>query len=286
MSESALILGGGGVAGIAWATGVLFGLHEHGVDLRSADRLIGTSAGSTVAAQILSGVALADLFQRQVDPALQNEELAPHPDVLSLMAKSFPILLKLHDPVERTRRIGHMAVSVKTVDEAARRAVIAGRLPSHQWPATPLTTVAVDTETGETKLFDRHSGVDLVDAVSASCAVPGIWPPVTINGRRYMDGGIRSNDNADLAAGCRRVVIISPLGIGKSQMPGAGLASQIARIEAAGGKTCLIEPDDASASAMGVNPLSPESRGPAGTAGRAQGDTIFASVAAFWNARD
>ncbi|MGI4859681.1 MAG: patatin-like phospholipase family protein [Janthinobacterium lividum] len=286
MSTNALILGGGGVAGIAWTTGVLLGLYEHGVDLRSADQLVGTSAGSTVAAQIRSDLTLAELFQRQVDPALQNEELAPHPHLLSLLTEIVPILFKLHDPVERTRRIGHMALAAQTVDEATRRAVIAGRLPDHEWPAEPMTAVAVDTESGETRLFDRHSGVDFVDAVSASCAVPGIWPPVTIDGRRYMDGGIRSNDNADLAAGCRRVMIISPLGKKKSILPGAGLTSQIEGLEAAGANVYEIEPDDESLKAIGMNPLSPESRGPAAEAGRAQGNAIAVRVAAFWNSRD
>jgi NTE family protein len=117
-----------------------------------------------------------------------------------------------------------------------------------------LLIVAVDAETGEIKIFDRLSGTTLVDAVSASCAVPGIWPPVTIDGRRYMDGGARSSDNADLALGYARTVIV----------------------------TYLVEPDEASKNAIGLNPLAPETRIPAANAGRKQGHAIGEDLYRFW----
>jgi NTE family protein len=109
-------------------------------------------------------------------------------------------------------RIGAYALAAPTVPEAERRANIAARLPSHTWPKPRLLIVAVDTATGEEYIMDRESGVSLVDAVAASCAVPGIRPPVTIAGRRYMDGGMRSTTNADLAKGYDRVLILNPLG--------------------------------------------------------------------------
>ena len=123
-----------------------------------------------------------------------------------------------------------------------------------------LLIVAVDAETGETKIFDRLSGTSLVDAVSASCAVPGIWPPVTINGRRYMDGGARSSDNADLALGYARTVIVSPMGTARPEVTGETLEQQVETLQSAGGKTYVVEPDEASKSAIGLNPLAPETR--------------------------
>src|SRR5690606_14991554 len=114
------------------------------------------------------------------------------------------------------RRIGAYALRSETVPAAQRRAIIAARLPlplaPHPWPERWLGITAVDAETGEHRLFDRASGVDLVAAVAASCSVPGAWPVVHIDGRPYMDGGIRSITNADLAMAAAHVLVVAPLG--------------------------------------------------------------------------
>ncbi|MDX7952353.1 patatin-like phospholipase family protein [Lichenihabitans sp. Uapishka_5] len=279
----ALVLGGGGVAGIAWMTGLLLGLSDEGVDLHGVtDTLIGTSAGSTVAAQIAGDTRLDDLFQRQVDPARQVAELQPKPHLLELVSHALPVLFELSDPTERTRRIGDLAVNTTTVPESVRRNVIAARLPEHKWPDRVLKIVAVDITTGEPRVFDRLSGVELVDAVAASCAVPGLWPPVSIGDRHYMDGGIRSSDNADLAAGSETIVVISPLGTGGVTLPGSSnLSSQVEVLHRDGARTRVIEPDDAARKAIGQNPLSPDTRIPAAEAGRAQGRAIAAGLAMF-----
>lgn len=283
VGERALVLGGGGVAGIAWMTGLLLGLSEQGVDLRDAcDRLIGTSAGSTVAAQIAGATPLDDLFERQVDPARQVAELQPKPHLLELLKNALPVLLALADPAERTRRIGDLAAKATTVAEPVRQVVIAARLPTHDWPERALKIVAVDIATGEPRIFDRSSGVGLVDAVAASCAVPGVWPPVSIDGARYMDGGVRSSDNADLAAGAEVVIVISPLGLHGGALPGSiSLADQLAVLRQGGTRTKVIEPDETAHRAIGANPLSPDTRTPAAEAGRAQGLAIAPEIAAF-----
>lgn len=273
-----LVLGGGGVGGIAWMTGLLLGLEERGIALRQADRLIGTSAGATVAAQLCSRLDLAALYARQTDPALQVAELVPQPHLLTLLSHSFPVLMALGDPAERARRIGGLALESETVPEATRRAVIAARLPDHEWGERRLSVVAVNAGDGTTRLFDRTSGVGLVDAVAASCAVPGLWPPVSLQGSRYMDGGIRSSDNADLAAGMSRVVVLSPLG---RNGPG-DLELQEKAIAASGGMSRVIEPDGPSREAIGSNPLSPDIRRPAALAGRRQGQLLEPSLASFW----
>jgi NTE family protein len=282
MKDRALVLGGGGVAGIAWTTGLLFGFSEHGVDLRTAELIVGTSAGSAVAAQLSSGLSLKDLFDRQVEPAQQTRELAPNPHLFELFERALLTAINSRDRSQQTRHIGRWALEAPTVTEAERRAVIAERLPSHAWPNSMLLIVAVDTETGETKIFDRLSGTSLVDAVSASCAVPGIWPPVTIDGRRYMDGGARSSDNADLALGYARTVIVSPMGTARPEITGDTLEQQIETLKSVGGRTYLVEPDEASKSAIGLNPLAPETRIPAAKAGRSQGHAITQDIARFW----
>jgi NTE family protein len=282
MKDRALVLGGGGVAGIAWTTGLLFGLSEHGVDLRTAELIVGTSAGSAVAAQLGSALSLKELFDRQVEPAQQTRELAPNAQLFQLFERALLTANSLPDRADHIRHIGRWALEAPTVTEEERRSVIAERLPSHSWPNGLLLIVAVDTETGETKIFDRLSGTTLVDAVSASCAVPGIWPPVTIDGRRYMDGGVRSSDNADLALAYARTVIVSPMGTARPEVTGDTLEQQVETLKSAGGKTYLVEPDEASKSAIGLNPLAPETRIPAAKAGRSQGHAIAQDIARFW----
>lgn len=265
-------------------TGLLFGLIEQGVDLRTAEMMVATSAGAAVAAQLGSGLSLKDLFDRQVEPAQQTRELTPNARLFKLLERSLVKANRLRDRAERTRHIGRWALEAPTVTEEERRSVVAERLPSHAWPDSMLLIVAVDTETGEIKLFDRLSGTDLVDAVSASCAVPGIWPPVTIDGRRYMDGGARSSDNADLALGYARTIILSPMGTARPEITGDSLEQQVEILKSAGGKAYVVEPDKVSKSAIGLNPLAPETRLPAAKAGRSQGHAIAEDIARFWPA--
>ena len=111
-----------------------------------------------------------------------------------------------------------------------------------------------------------------------------MWPPVSIGNDRYMDGGIRSSDNADLAAGCGRIVVMSPLGTGGMTLPGSGgLAEQVDGLRSSGSQVLVIEPDDASRKAIGHNPLSPNARIPAAQAGRVQGRTEADRIAATYS---
>lgn len=266
------------MVGIAWETGLLAGLTEGGADVLGADLFVGTSAGSAVAAQITSGTPLKNLFQRQVDQALQVRELAAVLDADAVMALFADAYEGASDPLDVRRRMGAMALAAPTVPEADRRAVIEARLPSHNWPDVDLKIVAVDAETGEERVFDRGSGISLVDAVAASCAVPGIWPPVTIGDRRYVDGGVRSAENADLAANCDRVAILQVM-----QIPGNNdLGDQIAALRERGSQVSLIQPDEAATAAIGTNLLDPAAREPAARAGYEQGLRAAPAFTEFW----
>jgi NTE family protein len=139
----------------------------------------------------------------------------------------------------------------------------------------------VDAATGETVVFTRDSGVDLVDAVAASCAVPGVWPPVTIGDRRYVDGGVRSSTNADLAAGCDRVLVVLPAPKDQPD-PFSRLDAEIEQLAPV--PVLVVYADAASVAAFGTNPLSPLTRPPAARAGRAIGQAEAARVAAYWAA--
>jgi NTE family protein len=267
----ALVLGGGGVAGVAWITGLLAGLAEAGQDITGADVIIGTSAGSVVAAQLGSGLPLADLLARQIEPARQTAEIPAQVSLAKMAAEMGAELAGVTSPAEMLRRIGAYAVAAHTVPETARRAVIESRLPAHDWPERALRITVVDVQTGELRVFDRDSGVSLVDAVAASCAVPGVWPSVTIDGRRYMDGGVRAADNADLAAGYSRITVVSPLGYNSpipSPMP---LRAVVGQLRDGGSEVTVLAPDPDSAAAIGANPLDPATRTPAAQAGLAQG---------------
>jgi NTE family protein len=273
------VLGGGGVAGIGWEIGVLTGLLDAGLDVTVADLVVGTSAGSAVAAQITSGRPLSDLFDRQISPAGVAHEIAADFDPNDMMAEFAKILARVLPGVAMNRAIGRYALRAKTVPEARRRAVIEARLPVHSWPESDLRITAVDAATGKLRVFTASDGVELVDAVAASCAVPGIWPPVTIGSSRYMDGGMRSTSNSDLATGHDDVLVIAPM----AEMPMAAreVKKQIARL-ASDARVVTIQADEASVAAMGPNPLDPATARPAAAAGRTQAAAHVADVAALW----
>lgn len=282
-STQALILGGGGVAGVAWELGILLGLYEAGVDVRNADLIVGTSAGSVVGAQIASGTDLESLFAAQLTPPEQSKERMVAFDPAQMMEAFRQAVANAGSDVKAIRAgIGAYALAAPTISEAERRVIIEARLPVHTWSQRHLLIVAVDTATGEEYVIDRASGVSLVDAVAASCAVPGIWPPVTIAGHRYMDGGIRSATNADLASGYDRILILNPMGA-NANLFGTGPAKEAAALEREGSQVLVVEPDAASTTAIGQNPLDPATRTPSALAGRAQGRELAASVAALWS---
>jgi NTE family protein len=278
MTTRALALGAGGEAGIAWEVGLLAGLAAGGVDLKAADLVVGTSAGAGVAARINSGVSLATLYEQQLAPADGEIVARMGPRVMARFV--WAVGPARRNPVRARVRLGRMAVRARTGSAAERRAVVAARLGTHDWPAGHLLITAVDADTGEFVTLDSGSGVDLVDAVGASCAVPGVWPPVTINGRRLMDGGMRSPANADLAAGYDRVVVVAPITRGLKPMP--SVPDQVAELARSCRAVALLAPDAAAVAAFGRNLLDPRTRAPSARAGYAQAAAVLADVAAVW----
>jgi NTE family protein len=276
-----LVLAGGGLAGIAWETGIVCGIADEAPDvataLLAADVLVGTSAGSAVAAQLSSGASLEELFARQISP--DSRELDSGVDIDDI-AELFITAMAAPDasPVQKLRHIGEIALSTNTVEESVRREVIAHRLPSPEWPQRVLRLTAIDTATGELVVFDRDSHVELVDAVAASCAVPGVWPPVTIGARRYMDGGVGSIANTAVAADCAAITVLIPSGELAPSPFGDGAVAEVAAFP---GATLAIFADDEALAAFGRNPLDPACRIPSAHAGRAQGRREAERVAQF-----
>lgn len=281
--KRALVLAGGGLAGIAWETGVLLGIcdeaPEAGRVLLDSDVLLGTSAGSAVAAQIAVGHPLDDLFARQLSAADGAHEIHPGVSIegiteLFVEAMLMPGATK----EEKLRKIGTVAANTDTVAEALRRTVIEHRLPVHGWPARTLRVTAIDIATGELVVFDAGSGVALVDAVAASCAVPAVWPPVTIGERRFMDGGVGSTVNMPAAQDCNAAVALVPSAANSPSPWGTGAAAEIDHFP---GATLAVFADEQSIAAYGPNPLDPACREPAAHAGRAQGRREARRVAEF-----
>lgn len=273
----AVVLGGGGVTGVAWEVGLIHGLAEHGVDLSQADLYVGTSAGSVVAAQITSGTPLADLYARELADTTGDRNARIGAGVILRF-----VLSSLHPGGRRRGRawLGRAALRSRTVPESVRRAAIQSRVPGDAWPATGLRVPAVAAETGEVAVFDRDSGVSLIDAVAASCAVPIVWPPMTVAGTRYVDGGVRSVANVDLARGYGRVVVIAPatMAARRSDRPAAQAAALGPDV-----RHTDVSPDAAAVAAIGRNPLSPDRRAAAAEAGRRQAAEAVERVRQVWD---
>jgi NTE family protein len=293
--QRALVLGGGGSAGNAWEIGVIAGLFDAGLDVTEADLIIGTSAGSTAAAQITSATRPTELLanilgagpQPRTSPVGSDRGPAPNRPNADHMEKTSAIIGAAEDAADMRRRMGAAALEMDAASgssgQTQRRATVAARLPSQHWPHRLILIVAVDAHTGEPVVFDRHSGVDLVDAVTASTAGPGV-PPHSIGDNRYIDGGYRSNENADLAAGYERVLVLSPLG-GRSRAPlewGIHLAAQVDELRARGSRVETIFPDGSSRDAFGVNLMDPSTRPPAARAGYGQGRALAEQLTEFW----
>ncbi|MFE3764601.1 patatin-like phospholipase family protein [Streptomyces sp. NPDC059104] len=277
--DTALVLGGGGLTGIGWETGILYGLARAGVDLSRADLVVGTSAGSVVGAQLASGLLTPqELYERQLGDT--TGEVAARIGA-GVIARYAVAMARSRDAVGYRKRIGAMALAADTTDEAERRAVLAARLVSHEWPERRrLVVTAVDALSGELAAFERDGDAGLVEAVSASCAVPGVWPPVTIGGRRFVDGGVRSATNADLASGYRRVVVIAPIALGSGKVPAP--SAQAARLRAEGARVLLITPSPEARKAFGRNVLDPARRDPAARAGLAQAAAHVEAAREVW----
>jgi len=291
-----LVLHGGGSAGNAWEIGVVAGLFDGGLDVAKADLIVGTSAGSTAAAQI-TGARSSDLFSaiiaaassQQVGRGGPGSGAAPLRPTANHLETTTRIIASAESAADMRRKMGAAALELDAGSDGSAqmqwRAVAASRLPSHHWPEQLLLITAVDAYTGEPVVFDRDSGIDLVDAVAASTSVGFGVPPYRIGDKRYIDGGYRRNENADLAAGYARVLVLSPFG-GRSRHPqewGMQLAAQIDELRAGGSSVETVFPDAESLKAFGDNMMDLSRRPLAAQAGYDQGRALAERIAEFWH---
>lgn len=292
-SQTALILGGGGSTGNAWLIGVLSGLFDAGLDVTTADLTIGTSAGSTAAAQI-AGATPTELLaairatapKQPSGPVASDRGRVSTRPIADHMERITTIIASSADAADMRRRIGASAIEMDAAADGPWqtqwRATVASRLRSRRWPQRAVLVTAVDADSGEPVVFDRHSGVDLVDAVAASCSS---GRPYRIGDHRYIDGGYRSNaENADLAAGYGRVLVLSPFG-GRSLTPvdwGTHLATQIDGLRSGGSIVETIFPESTAEHMFGPNAMDLALRPPAAEAGYEQGSAQAERLTGFW----
>jgi len=289
-TQRALVIAGGGAAGNAWALGVITGLADGDVHLTQADLVIGTSSGSTVAAQMTSGARPADLYASILAEQPPARGTAPRRGPAggvsgqSYLDWSNAIIASAADAADMRRRMGAAALERDASDGADGmrwRDVVARRLPRAEWPEQRVLITSVDARTGDPVVFDRDSGVELVDAVAASTSAMNPYP---IGENRYLNGSYRRSENADLAAGCGRVLILVPFG-GRTRVPkewGMELSAQVGDLEGGGSVVETVFPDASTRDLFDADALDPGTRLQAARGGYAQGRSLAGQLAGFW----
>jgi NTE family protein len=290
-----VVLGGGGPVGIGWEAGLLVGLAAEGVNIDGADAIFGTSAGSFVGAQLALGVDLAEvvsaLATTRAVVASQSGSTAMAERMQQLMAAITKAALSEGAPEEARRAIGRLSLeaTVPTEEEFLGFFAVLEHSP---WPERFACT-AVETATGEFVVWSQGSGVDLRHAVASSCSVPCVYPPVTIGGRRYMDGGMRSALNADIAGGHECVLVVSvmmltlPEGISNPLFDAflGGMAGELEMLRSSGSAVEVIEPDQEflEISGWGTSLMDSSKALAAYEAGIGQGVAEAQRIARLWN---
>ncbi|WP_157387508.1 patatin-like phospholipase family protein [Nocardia terrae] len=268
----ALVLGGGGAVGLSWMAGVVIGLRENGVDPARAERIVGTSAGAVVGAALAAEVDLSLLLRR---PATDTADLPPIEFDPNSFGEIFGLLSTPGlDPAEARRRAGARALELNVGDPAAHIARIGAFVGHAEWPQRDLRITAIDLTTGELQVWTPDGKATLPEALASSTSVPGVFPPIPIEGTYYFDGGMRSPINADLAAGAERMLIIEPLAHLFPHSPSDR--------DLGGAATTFIVPDAGAIAAYGPDLFAVAALEPAYEAGLRQGAEAAPEVKDIW----
>jgi NTE family protein len=279
----ALVLAGGGYVASSWEIGLITGMADAGLDVRNADLFVGTSAGARVALDLTSGETLDEIYQRRAGPARPALEPPPMVDWARIRAGVDDAKQAGGSPTEILRRYGALALGAAVGKGSDRRKTVATQLSVQAWPKQRVLIAAVNAETGERRAFDRDSGIDVVDAVIATTASFGS-PPTLFDGHHYIDGGYYSSDNADMAIGYERVLILA-LRSPPQAMRLVPIESGVEALRAAGTQVEVIHPDEETLAALVSTggQMNPASGRPAAIAGRLQGRRSASErIAQFW----
>lgn len=291
MKDRALVLGGGGPVGEAWESGIIAGLAEKGIDLSRADLIIGTSAGAIVGARLASGLSPADLVKAAIpradspSPGQAATQAPSRPPDLSFLINKFREM----DAGKLAQETGRMQIGAwaltapPIVSEAGFVASYQRRFPGPRWPSPRYECTSIAATDGSLRVWKESSGVPIALAVASSCALPGLFAPVTIDGHRYMDGGVRATTNVDLASGYEAIVVLAPtVGNDNPIATHGDLPNQIKMLRSSGSTVVLIAPDAASLKAFGANLGDEGLRSVAADAGLVQGRLEAGALAKAW----
>ena len=279
--------------GIGWESGIVSGLMEGGVDLSQADLIVGTSAGSFVGANLAMGrnvAHLVEMFITEPQKPVPVAQPVPGPPDLSILIGKLQEAVSGVRPAKEVRaEIGAWALTASTSSEQNFITSLGGwlsGLAENAWPRRPYACTAVDAADGSFVVWDQGAGVGLARAVAASCSVPGIFPPITIRGRRYIDGGMRSSTNADVAKGYDKVLVIAvtvrtqdPIMAERFSKP---LEKELKILRESNARVEVIIPDTASLDAFGMNLMDRSRRPAAAKTGLSQGRSDAARHRRFW----
>ncbi|EHI98165.1 hypothetical protein CDLVIII_1472 [Clostridium sp. DL-VIII] len=274
--------GGGGSMGIGWETGYLTGLADGGIDTRFADLIVGTSAGSQVGAVIASRISWNDIWEKLINLKYQSQKESPSGNLGSLFEKYDEIATSSKTPKEWIDRMGKLAIESNTMAESEQLSRIRNTIGDCQW-AEALRIVAVDLVTSQRVVWGSNSSIELIKAASASSSLPGVWPPTTICSRKYLDGGVHSMENADIAEGASKVLILS---VGLPVQTPFKLEDQIQSLQKSGSEVELVKPDKKiyeELQQLGGNPVDPRIRPVIAACGREQGYEDAKRIAKFWD---
>ena len=271
----AVVFGSGGITGGAWEIGVLKGLQDHGIDLTSADLFVGSSVGASIATMLRAGKTASDVLEWRLQPP------APRPERSAAEVEYFQKCSRLWGAARRDQaarlELGRLALSTPNpIPESVQLSNMRVRFGLDAWPAGDLRLVAVDVSDGSVRYFDAQKDVPLEAALAASSAQPGLQAPVTIDGRRYMDGGIAGTGIAG-AEGCGVI-------LGITAFPGRSIAEEIADVTALGSRVLDLAPDSEAREAMGSNIADFLLARPAADAGIRQAAGFAEQVRRFWAA--
>jgi NTE family protein len=280
-----LVLGGGGAVGVSWQVGLIGGLRDAGVELADANEVLGTSAGALVGALLASDLDVADALAALA-------ALGTNIDAHTMTAANTTFLDSMHranlasDPEQAIRDVGCTALTAYTIPEDTYLGLFA-LLDGIAWPAGFRCT-AIDTVSGELVVWDQNSGVPLRDAVASSCAIPALFPPVTIMGRRYMDGGIISHLNSTSVLPSDVVVVLSchPLSEagGGALVSASSLGAENGELEKLGTMTRVVpvEPRFDQLAATAEQMMDPAIAGQAIKIGRDQAESEAPTIRSSW----
>jgi NTE family protein len=278
-----LVLGAGGVVGAAYHAGALAALeHDLGWDPRRADVIVGTSAGSLVGALLRRNVPASDLAAWTVGAPLSPDGVAlaevnhPEFDPVSLrmmLHMRLPHRDAVLSSLRRPLRFDAMRAFLTNLADGSRSLADYVEFLGTDWPADDLFVCACRRRTGRRVCFGRERVPrdGLKAAVAASCAVPGYFAPVVVDGHQYIDGGVASPTNADVLHDFELdlVIAVSPMSTAAEHAPrtlehavrersGRRLRRELARLEREGTATVVIQPGDEVLTKMGVDFMSAE----------------------------